>query len=66
NLQRTIDDSDRTLKETRQSHNTVQSDYNRTQLHYEVSRLFLLVFILSSLLTVTIIVFTFTANGKSI
>ncbi|CAF4258997.1 unnamed protein product [Rotaria socialis] len=35
NLQRTIDDSDRTLKETRQSHNTFQSDYNRTQLHYE-------------------------------
>ncbi|CAF5053170.1 unnamed protein product, partial [Rotaria sp. Silwood1] len=34
-LQRTISDSDRTLRETRQNHQSIQSDYNRTQLRHE-------------------------------
>jgi hypothetical protein len=40
NLQRTIGDSDKELRETRYNHTSIQSDSNRAQLRYEVSRLF--------------------------
>lgn len=39
-LQRTIEDSDRDLRDTRRVQNDIQSDYNRAQLRFEVNSYF--------------------------
>ena len=60
-LQRTIADSDRVLQDTRQ---TIQSDYNRAQFHYEVCQITL--FVNQSLLIMIVYFFRSIANGKTV